>query len=82
MDVPSARQATQRAHSRPDRRRSRAGDRAARSVGVPRAAGESLIKEWLRSTEMLPDFRSAPDFSTVADDFALDAYRRERRPAS
>jgi hypothetical protein len=49
-------------------------------TGMPRKIGESLVDEWLRSTDMLPDFQAAPDFWQLAYRFAADEYgRRPRR---
>jgi hypothetical protein len=48
-------------------------------AGMPRASGEVLIDEWLRSTAMLPDFLAAPDYWEVAFRFATDEYRRRRQ---
>ncbi len=49
------------------------------TIGPGRArTAEPLVDEWLRSTEMLADFRKAPDFWNVAFQFALEEYRRER----
>jgi hypothetical protein len=48
-------------------------------AGVQRATGEPLVDEWLRSTEMLPDFVAAPDYWHLAYQFAEDEYRRRGR---
>ena len=45
-------------------------------AGLPPVAGETLVDEWLRSTQMLADFRAAPDYWSVAYRFAMDEYRR------
>jgi hypothetical protein len=48
-------------------------------TGMPRAIGESLIDEWLRSTDMLTDFQAAPDFWQLAYRFATEEYSRRPR---
>ncbi len=44
--------------------------------GMPSRTAEPLVDEWLRSTDMLVDFRAAPDFWHLAYQFALEEYRR------
>ena len=46
--------------------------------GMPSGTAEPLVDEWLRSTEMLVDFRAAPDFWRLAYQFALEEHRRRR----
>jgi hypothetical protein len=46
--------------------------------GMPPGTAEPLVDEWLRSTEMLKDFRAAPDFWHLAYQFALEEHRRRR----
>lgn len=57
--------------------RVRVVERLARA-GMPSATAEPLVDEWLRSTEMLADFRAAPDFWRLAFQFALEEYHRRR----
>jgi hypothetical protein len=47
-------------------------------AGMPSRTAEPLVDEWLRSTEMLVDFRAAPDFWRLAYQFALEEYHRRR----
>ena len=68
------------------RDRARRGIAAARArvidrlvhAGMPSRTAEPLVDEWLRSTEMLVDFRAAPDFWRLAYQFALEEYHRRR----
>ena len=68
------------------RDRARRGFAAARTrvidrlvhAGMPPATATPLVDEWLRSTEMLVDFRAAPDFWRLAYQFALEEYHRRR----
>ena len=46
--------------------------------GMPSGTAEPLVDEWLRSTEMLMDFRAAPDFWHLAYQFAQEEYHRRR----
>jgi hypothetical protein len=57
--------------------RTRVVDRLVRN-GMPSGTAEPLVDEWLRSTEMLADFRAAPDFWRLAYQFALEEYHRRR----
>jgi hypothetical protein len=68
------------------RDRARQGSAAARARvieqlvrrGMPAGTAEPLVDEWLRSTEMLVDFRAAPDFWHLAYQFAVEEYGRRR----
>src|SRR3954471_4582478 len=68
------------ANSASARDRARHGFAAARTrvveqlvrAGMPSGTAEPLVDEWLRSTEMLADFRAAPDFWRLAYQFALE----------
>jgi hypothetical protein len=53
-----------------------------RRAGIPTANGELLVDEWLASTEILHDFRAAPDFWQLAYEFAVDEYRRRSHRAA
>jgi hypothetical protein len=57
--------------------RTRVVERLVRS-GMPAGTAGPLVDEWLRSTEMLADFRAAPDFWRLAYQFALEEYHRRR----
>jgi len=50
-------------------------DRLVRA-SMPSGTAEPLVDEWLRSTEMLVDFRAAPDFWHLAYQFAVEEYHR------
>jgi hypothetical protein len=75
LDVSSGRARTAFAASR-----ARAIERL-RMAGVPMWTAEPLVDEWLRSTEMLPDFVAAPDYWDVAYQFAVEEYRRRAEAA-
>ena len=55
---------------------------ALRRAGIPTATGELLVDEWLASTEILHDFRAAPDYWQLAYEFAVDEYRRRSHRAA
>jgi hypothetical protein len=57
--------------------RTRVVERLVRN-GMPSGNAEPLVDEWLRSTEMLTDFRAAPDFWSLAYQFVLEEYDRRR----